>query len=163
MTEQCLVCMRRPREVRVQCGHLFACAECIRSISVCAICRTKVTALFHVRRSRRHGEPGEKESGRDADAETFSNPDSVRERSGSDNNVVDASSGTESVGGRSHEALGGMSSAGTSGAQVRCETQVSMVRMAVTLSRDQLPRDLQIPPNPHVALVPLARAVQTIR
>ena len=44
----CLLCHDRPRAVRVQCGHLFACAECIRGITICAICRKPITASYNI-------------------------------------------------------------------------------------------------------------------
>ena len=51
MPEQCLICMCRPPEVRIQCGHLWACAECIRRCDFCAICREPIFASYNVRPS----------------------------------------------------------------------------------------------------------------
>ena len=45
---QCVVCMCRPRAVRVQCGHLFACVDCIRSLVRCSICREPITASYNI-------------------------------------------------------------------------------------------------------------------
>jgi hypothetical protein len=55
-TRLCIICMCRPREVRVQCGHLFACTECIEGISICAICRKPIYANYNIRHTA--GGPG---------------------------------------------------------------------------------------------------------
>ena len=41
-----LICMSQPREVRLQCGHLFSCRRCFAnpSIQSCLICRTPILA-----------------------------------------------------------------------------------------------------------------------
>ena len=49
MPTECLICADRLSEVRVQCGHLFACAECVERIPNCAICRRPITASYNVR------------------------------------------------------------------------------------------------------------------
>jgi hypothetical protein len=42
------VCACRPREVRIQCGHLFACAACTAVLTQCAICREPITAGYNI-------------------------------------------------------------------------------------------------------------------
>jgi len=55
-TRPCIICMCRPREVRLQCGHLFACTGCIEGISICAICRKPIYATYNIRHTA--GGPG---------------------------------------------------------------------------------------------------------
>lgn len=46
--QQCLVCESRPRSVRLQCGHIFACAECVEQLTSCAICREPISASYNI-------------------------------------------------------------------------------------------------------------------
>ena len=48
MADLCLLCEVRPREARLQCGHLFGCAECVRPLKQCAICREPITASYNI-------------------------------------------------------------------------------------------------------------------
>ena len=57
MPESCLICMCRSREVRLQCGHLFACSDCARQCDSCAICRKPIAASYNVRPSVSHTHP----------------------------------------------------------------------------------------------------------
>lgn len=42
--------MCRPREVRLQCGHLFACLECLqRGLERCVICREQISGGYRVK------------------------------------------------------------------------------------------------------------------
>ena len=40
--------MCRPREVRLCCGHLFACASCLSKLNACAICTKPISAGYDV-------------------------------------------------------------------------------------------------------------------
>lgn len=45
----CVVCMDRGKEFAfVPCGHLVACADCVKQLDQCPICRTKREALVHI-------------------------------------------------------------------------------------------------------------------
>ena len=44
----CSICAERPREMRLQCGHLFACEICVRRLKACALCREPITAMYAV-------------------------------------------------------------------------------------------------------------------
>ena len=46
----CMLCNDRPREVRLQCGHLFGCAKCVAVLTTCAICREPIYASYDIRR-----------------------------------------------------------------------------------------------------------------
>ena len=61
--ELCLICVDMPKQVRVQCGHLFACGVCIRKLTSCAICRAEITAVYQVADTGRPGSdsPGSSE------------------------------------------------------------------------------------------------------
>ena len=48
MSRLCVVCEHRPREVRLQCGHIFACSDCLRELPSCAICRQPISAGYYV-------------------------------------------------------------------------------------------------------------------
>ena len=48
MAEQCIICEERPKEVRLQCGHLFACSVCVSKLERCAMCREEITAGYNV-------------------------------------------------------------------------------------------------------------------
>ena len=44
----CIICDIRPREIRVQCGHLFGCSLCMKHVSRCAICMGEITATYNI-------------------------------------------------------------------------------------------------------------------
>ena len=46
--ERCLLCEDRPRTVRIQCGHCFACEACLRSLTICSVCRAPITAGYNI-------------------------------------------------------------------------------------------------------------------
>ena len=50
MTEEelCIICECRPRAVRLQCGHLFACVECVVGLRDCSICRAPIIAGYNI-------------------------------------------------------------------------------------------------------------------
>ena len=48
-SELCMICMCQPREIRLCCGHLFACAECLSKLSTCALCREPITTGYYVK------------------------------------------------------------------------------------------------------------------
>ena len=47
----CIICMDNAREIRYQCGHLFACGDCAQNILDCAICRQPVYSQYNIRSS----------------------------------------------------------------------------------------------------------------
>ena len=47
-SELCMICMCQPREIRLCCGHLFACAECLSKLTTCALCREPITTGYYV-------------------------------------------------------------------------------------------------------------------
>ena len=47
-TNFCIICLESPREILLQCGHLFSCAVCIQSLSKCALCREPITASYNI-------------------------------------------------------------------------------------------------------------------
>ena len=46
--EPCLLCEDRPRAVRLQCGHLFACEVCVLELEFCAMCRAAITSYYNI-------------------------------------------------------------------------------------------------------------------
>ena len=91
--DQCVICMARIRDMRAQCGHMFACSACIRRVNHCAICRQRITAVYRVQRNiGARSSQNENDLDDHRDAETFSNPESVAVMSDSD--VQDAGSYT---------------------------------------------------------------------
>ena len=48
-SELCMICMSQPREIRLCCGHLFACAECLSKLTLCALCREPITTGYYVK------------------------------------------------------------------------------------------------------------------
>ena len=42
------MCESRPRAVRLQCGHIFACAECVERLDRCAICRETIDGIYNI-------------------------------------------------------------------------------------------------------------------
>ena len=59
MADLCLLCATRPRHVRLQCGHLFACAECVQKIRQCAMCRNPITAVYDINNAASQSESSE--------------------------------------------------------------------------------------------------------
>ena len=56
MAQQCLVCESQPRSVRLQCGHIFACADCVEQLAACAICREPILASYNIGGCRTNGQ-----------------------------------------------------------------------------------------------------------
>ena len=75
--ELCIICVRQPREIRLQCGHLFACANCVQHISICAICRHPIYATSVVRESASSGALGEGSQNRRGDRGKGTHDDSM--------------------------------------------------------------------------------------
>ena len=48
MPELCLLCMQRRPDVRLQCGHLYACVDCIKLNIRCGICREPISIVTSV-------------------------------------------------------------------------------------------------------------------
>jgi hypothetical protein len=105
-TRLCLVCSTRPREVRVQCGHLFACTKCIEGLSICVICRKPIYANYNIRHTAGGSASGSaNELGRGYDRGAGSESD---RGSGSDSQQPG-----EGIGVRSSPALAGYISSGS--------------------------------------------------
>ena len=48
-SELCMICICQPREIRLCCGHLFACAGCLSKLTTCALCREPITTGYYIR------------------------------------------------------------------------------------------------------------------